>query len=150
MPEQSQSFNTWAIVEVMGHKRFAGYVTEQTFGVATLIRVDVPATEQPEREGYVGNRWGKIAPRKTAAYSKLIGVGSIYCITPCTEEVARKVATVIEADNDPIPVAIPAERRLTAPENPTTATDVEDLDDFEVASVGRDDDDDDGEDLPFK
>jgi len=111
MPEQSQSFNTWAIVEVMGHKRFAGYVTEQTFGVATLIRVDVPETQQPERRSWQGVR----AARTTAAYSKLIGVGSIYCITPCTEEVARRVAAVIEADNDPIPVAIPEDRRLPAP-----------------------------------
>lgn len=114
MPEQSQSLNTWAIVEVMGHKRFAGFVTEQTFGVATLIRVDVPETEQAARNGYVNGRWGMCEPRTTGAYSKLIGVGSIYCITPCTEEVARKVAMVIEADNDPIPVAIPEARQLTA------------------------------------
>lgn len=101
MPEQSQSFNTWAIVEVMGHKKFAGFVTEQTFGAATMIRVDVPATEQPDG-------------RTTAEYSKLIGVGSIYMLTPCTEEVARKAAVVIERWNDPIPVSIPAERQLSA------------------------------------
>jgi hypothetical protein len=110
MPEQSQSFNTWAIVEVMGHRRYAGYVTEQTFGVATLIRVDVPETDQPERHTWQGTT----PARKTASYSKLVGVSSIYCITPCTEEVARKVAAVIEADNDPIPVTIPAERQLPA------------------------------------
>lgn len=114
MPEQSQSFNTWAIVEIMGHKRFAGFVTEQSFGIAALIRIDVPETEQPEREVWVGGRWGKAPARKTSAYSKLIGVGSIYCITPCTEDVARKVATVIEADNDPIPVALPVERQIAA------------------------------------
>lgn len=114
MPEQNTSFNTWAIVEVMGHKKFAGHVTEQTLGAATLIRVDVPETEQPSRDGWIGENWGTIPARKTAAYSKLIGVGSIYMVTPCTEEVARKVARVIEANNDPIPVAIPAERQLAA------------------------------------
>jgi hypothetical protein len=114
MPEQSTVFNTWAIVEVMGHKRFAGFVTEQSFGIAALIRVDVPETEQPAREGWVNGRWGNHPARTTARYSKLIGVGSIYCITPCTEEVARKVATVIEADNDPIPVALPVERQIPA------------------------------------
>lgn len=141
MPEQSTSFNTWAIVEVLGHKKVAGFVTEQTFGSAALIRVDVPETQQPERRGYVGNRWGAIAPRTTGAYSKLIGVGSIYCITPCTEEVARKAAVVIEGEHDPIPVAIPEERRLAAPT--ADADDAEDLDEFEVSSVGPDDDDDD-------
>lgn len=107
MPEQVQTLNTWAIVEVMGHKRFAGFASEQVFGSAALIRVDVPETQQPAGYG--------VEARSTAAYSKLIGVGSIYCITPCTEEVARRVATELERWNDPIPVALPAERRLAAP-----------------------------------
>lgn len=144
MPEQSQSFNTWAIVEVMGHKRFAGYVTEQVFGSAALIRVDVPATEQPPRRGYLPNGdYGTLPARTTAEYSKLIGVSSIYCITPCTEEVARKVARVIEAENDPIPVHIPVERQLPAPR----ASD-DDIDEEDVVPVGGSDDDDDA--LPFR
>lgn len=110
MGVEGKSFNCWAIVEILGHKRFAGFVTEQSFGIAALIRIDVPETEQPERRTWQGT----MAARKTAAYSKLIGVGSIYCITPCTEDVARKVATVIEADNDPIPVALPVERQIPA------------------------------------
>lgn len=137
MGVNDKSFDCWAIVEVMGHKKFAGFVTEQTFGVATLIRVDVPATEQRDE-------------RKTAEYSKLIGVGSIYCITPCTEEVARKCATALEAYNDPIPVAIPAERRLQAP---TPAEEevlpgFEDEDD-EVVYDDDDRDDDDASDLGY-
>lgn len=117
MPEQPQPLDCWAIVEVMGHKRFAGHVSEQLFGSAALIRVDVPATAQPasyRREAY-----------NTAEYSKLIGVASIYCITPCTEEVARRAAVVIECSNDPIPVAIPPERQLAA-----ITTDAEQLDEF--------------------
>lgn len=35
MPEQAQPLQAWAIVEVMGHKKFAGYVSEQVIG-ATL------------------------------------------------------------------------------------------------------------------
>lgn len=135
MPEQATTFNTWAIVEVMGHKRFAGFVTEQSFGVATLIRVDVPATDQPERRGYLPDgRYGDIAPRTTAAYSKLIGVASIYMVTPCTEDVARKVATVIEADNDPIPVAIPVERQIPASVGGS-------LDEFDASFDEHEDDD---------
>jgi hypothetical protein len=131
MPEQSQPLDCWAIVEVMGHKQFAGHVTEQLFGSAALIRVDVPATEQPAR-------YGREA-RTTAEYSKLIGVASIYCITPCTEQVARLAAVQIEQDNDPIPVALPVTRQI--PASVGAVVDAQ-LDEF-VSSL--DDDDDDGD-----
>ncbi|HVX39596.1 MAG TPA: hypothetical protein VHB25_08485 [Gemmatimonadaceae bacterium] len=101
MPEHTQALQTWAIVEVMGHKKFAGYVTEHTIGSMALIRVGVPATQQGEGA--------------TQEYSKLIGPGSIYCITPCTEEVARAAAQRLEQWNDPIPVAMPVQRQLAAP-----------------------------------
>lgn len=70
---------TWAVVEVMGHKKFAGFVTEQAIGPAAMIRVDVPSVEMD----------GKTLP----SFSKLFGVASIYCISPCTEETARAFAT---------------------------------------------------------
>lgn len=69
-----QKLETWAIVEIMGHQRFAGYVSERAIGGASLLQVDVP-----ECDG-------------RAAFTKLIGVGSIYAITPCTEETARAAA----------------------------------------------------------
>lgn len=69
--ENSNAFSGWAIVEVMGHHVYAGHVTEQTVAGAALIRVDVPeASGRP-------------------AYTKLLGAGSIYAITPCSEEIAR-------------------------------------------------------------
>lgn len=101
MPEETRSLDTWGIVEVMGHKRFAGHITEQSFGIAALVRVDVPETQQP----------GGIA---TKAYSKLVGVSSIYCITPTTEAIARKAAQQIERWNEPIPVDIPEARQIAA------------------------------------
>jgi hypothetical protein len=124
MPEQSQPLDTWAIVEVMGHKKFAGYVTEQTFGGAALIRVDVPETEQEVRTA------DGPAKRTTQAYSKLIGVGSIYCITPCTEAVARLAATALERWNDPIPVDMPKPLQIPASVGaPASDADVVDDDD---------------------
>ena len=71
---------TWAIVEVMGHRSFAGYVTEQPIGGASFVRVDVP--EVADR----GN--GPVLK----AFTKLLGAGSIYAISPCTEETARAYA----------------------------------------------------------
>lgn len=101
MPEQTAPLDTWAIVEVLGHKKFAGKLTEQVFGAASMFRVDVPETDQGDRT--------------TAAYTKLIGVGSIYCITPCTEAIARAAAQALERWNEPIPVDLPMHRQLAAP-----------------------------------
>lgn len=81
----NNSFDSWAIVEVMGHNTFAGRVTEQSVGGASFIRVDVPAVP--------GSKWESEQP----AFTKLIGAGSIYAITPCSEEVARRAALSFHA-----------------------------------------------------
>ena len=65
--QQSERFEEWAIVEVMGHRRFAGLVTEQAIGGASFVRIDIPEA------------------RDLPAFTKLFGGSSIYCITPCTE-----------------------------------------------------------------
>lgn len=70
----SAPFETWGIVEVMGHNRFAGFIQEQKLGGATLLRIDVPASDG----------------RQT--FSKLLGMHSIFAITPTTEATARAVA----------------------------------------------------------
>lgn len=71
---EARQFEAWAIVEVMGHRQFAGFVTEQALGGASFVRVDVP-----ESDGL-------------PAFTKLLGAGSIYAITPCTEETAKAFA----------------------------------------------------------
>ena len=109
MDEQSEkqaTFEGWAIVEQMGHNRYAGFVTTQVFGAATLFRVDVPAL--PEREAVL--RYGsydaanqympvgsKVRKGATQAYSKLIGAASIFAITPCTEQAALAAVEEIQA-----------------------------------------------------
>lgn len=40
----------WAIVELMGHVRLAGYVTEEERFGAKLGRIDIHAKENPEIE----------------------------------------------------------------------------------------------------
>lgn len=55
------TFEGWAVVEMMGHRKEIGFVTTQAFGQAVLFRVDVP--ELPEREftlespEYAGGRY---------------------------------------------------------------------------------------------
>ena len=79
-----QKTDFWGIVEVMGHRRFAGRVTEQVIGGQSFVRIDVP----------------ELAGRP--AFSKLFGGGAIYCITPVAEDVARALAEA--AREEPVSV----------------------------------------------
>lgn len=77
---KAEPFEQWAIVELMGHVRLGGRLTEEShFGVA-LGRIDIPAAD-----GFV---------------TQFFGGSSIYRITPVTEDVARAVSTA----NQPQPV----------------------------------------------
>jgi len=71
---QGDSYEGWTILELMGHRRLAGYVREQTVAGAALIRIDVP-----------GDGDEQVA---TQFYSP----SAVYCMTPTTEDLARKVA----------------------------------------------------------
>jgi len=75
---ETRQFESWAIVEVMGHRQFAGFVSEQAIGGASFVRVDVPEVKAYEET--------------IPAFTKLLGSGSIYAISPCTEETARAFA----------------------------------------------------------
>jgi hypothetical protein len=106
--EERKDWSGWAIVELLGHKRLAGFLSNQEIGGGVLLRVDVPATVPTEPEITYAQRWQYPAPQPTAEYSRFIGLGSIYGITPCTEDVARRAAREIEKHNDPLPVQLPA------------------------------------------
>lgn len=68
------AFDQWAIVDVMGHQRYVGRVSEQVVAGQGFVRVDVPGTDT------------------TAPWTKLIGTSSIYAITPVSEEIATAMA----------------------------------------------------------
>lgn len=70
----AEGFSQWAIVEVMGRQVYAGLVTEQTIGGCPFVRVDVPAVEGQ------------------AEFTKFLGSGAIFSITPVGEELARRAA----------------------------------------------------------
>lgn len=74
------TLDTWGILEIMGHVRLAGRISEQTIGGTAFVRIDVPE---------IGDR---------PSFSKLYGAGSIYSISPTTEDIARSVAETIQAD----------------------------------------------------
>lgn len=152
MSEQQQAkFEGWAIVDVMGHQRYVGFVTTEAYGQAVLFRIDVPAlgerervTKHPEYSGFHG---GYVPPGSTvqegavAGYTKLIGSGSIYAISPCTQ--AAALAAVEEAQRRPLmQITLPEGRALMPPDrddNPDDYGGADGLDD--------EDDEDDGEEV---
>ena len=72
-------FADWAILELMGHRRLAGYVTEQEIAGAGFLRIDVPGTDGP-----------------TA--SQFYSPSAVYCMTPTTEAMARAVARTCQPE----------------------------------------------------
>lgn len=80
MAEEPLEFKTWAIVELLGHVRIAGLLTEEERFGAKIGRIDIPVND--------------------TFVTQYFGHSSIYRITPCTEEVARSVAF----QNQPQPI----------------------------------------------
>lgn len=69
--ESTDKFEGWVILELMGHRRLAGFISEQEIAGRAFLRIDVPA-EPPATQFY--------------------GAEAVYCITPATEETARNAA----------------------------------------------------------
>ena len=105
-----EKFEQWCVVEIMGHKKFAGFVTEQSVGGTSFVRIDVPEVA--------------VAGRTLPAFTKLFGAGSIYCISPCTEETAKAFAAQLRSEAFSLYEA----PRLPAP-SPAAEPDNEDYDD---------------------
>lgn len=106
MSNETEGFTGWAIVELLGHKRLAGLVSEQQIAGGMLLRIDVPETLAGPEEVDTAKRYERDVPAPSLAYTKLVGLGSIYAITPVEESIARAVAREIERYNDPLPVRI--------------------------------------------
>lgn len=70
--ENKEKFDQWCVLDLFGHQRTAGHVTEATVGGCAFIRIDVPQSDGYRTE-YYGN-------------------GAVYSMRPVTEEVARRVA----------------------------------------------------------
>lgn len=74
MADETDAFDQWAIVEMLGHRRVAGRVREVQIAGAGFLRLDMPATE-----GH-GPQTQYIAP------------GSVYALHPTTEAIAAVAA----------------------------------------------------------
>jgi hypothetical protein len=81
--DHQDKFAGYAILELMGHRRLGGFVQETTLAGGAFLRIDVP-----------GDVDGEV--HSTQFYSP----GSVYCLTPCSEDAAKLVAR----SNRPQPV----------------------------------------------
>lgn len=89
-------FDQWAIVELMGHQRMAGRVTECTIAGGAFLRIDVPEVTVPGRSP---DSWGAGWPSRTIpAFTRLVSPSAIYAINPTTEEIARRAAQHAHAE----------------------------------------------------
>jgi hypothetical protein len=80
---EGQPQELWALVELFGHNRIAGKVTEAEMGGGSLIRIDVPAVKD------------------RTPLTKYYNVKAIYALTPVDEATCLEMAKSI----DPAPVS---------------------------------------------
>lgn len=79
MDDATRKFDQWALIEIMGHRRLAGRVTEDTIAGVALLRVDVPDIEGEP------------------AWTTWIGASAIFSLSPVSEEVCRAHAKSFRA-----------------------------------------------------
>jgi len=85
-----ETFEQWAIVELMGHRRLAGFVTEQEIAGASFIRLDVPGPPHPEDDEDDGPAVA-LKGGFEGGTTQFYGPQAIYCLTPTTQEIAVKI-----------------------------------------------------------
>ena len=71
----------WVTLELMGHQMLAGRVSSETIGGTEFLRIDMYRDDEQE-------------PFATQFYSGQ----AVYCISPTTEGLARKLSRDWEAD----------------------------------------------------
>jgi hypothetical protein len=94
MNENNDNFGMWGVLELMGHVKMAGFVTEEELFGGKIGRIDIP--------GEAGQ-----------AITQYFGGHTLYRLTPVSEAVARAFA----ARNRPRPVYV-YELALPAPREP--------------------------------
>jgi hypothetical protein len=107
---EATPFEGWCVLELMGHRRLAGYLTEQEIAGDGFLRLDIPKDD------------GTLLERTATQFYR---PAAVYCITPTTEETARRVA----AGADPAPV-----KRWELPAPRAVAEDRGEYDDEDVDS----------------
>jgi hypothetical protein len=109
---EQQHFEAWGIVDLFGHTRIAGRISEQVIGGETFIRVDVPDND----------------PGSDKYHTRLFGKGAIYSMSLTDKAIACETARRSESR----PVSAYEVRNLIADQRPQSAVPrtVDDFDDY--------------------
>lgn len=89
--ESEKTFDSWVVVEVMGHQMHAGHGTQEVLFGEQMLRVDVPEVQ----------RW--------PAHTKYVGGKAIFRLHIVSEEHARATAAELAKQwgYTPLPVSLP-------------------------------------------
>jgi hypothetical protein len=87
MSTETEASGQWGIVELMGHKVVAGFISKSEMLGKPMLRVDVPATSA------------------YPAFTQFYGDSAIYCVTFTSEEVASRTAESTKVN--PVSVYVP-------------------------------------------
>lgn len=79
--ETKKTFDEWALVELFGHARIVGKVTEATIAGGAFIRVDVPNDDG-----------------SAVVFTRFFGPGAIYSMSPIDKDLALKLAKAQQAE----------------------------------------------------
>src|SRR3954462_14663572 len=92
--DQQAKFEGWAVVELFGHSKEAGYVTTQYFGDRAMFQIDVPTFEDREYElerpewcevdgrDQLVPKGSKVLRKGTPARSRIVSPGAVYAMNP--------------------------------------------------------------------
>lgn len=113
------AFESWAVLELMGHRRLAGFVREVTIAGAGLLRIDVPSycaggagatwceehgechcspdslfRGQPDAACPLHGQATRHGAEGCEVHAtQFYSPAALYCLTPATEAEARRVAS---------------------------------------------------------
>jgi hypothetical protein len=110
----------WVIMEIMGHRKIGGRLSEEVLAGTSFLRMDIPKRPEKEADEQTTLDWYA---------TQYYGGSSIFSITVVTEKVARQFAY----NSQPLP-ATEWELRLPAPASASASP---------VGYAADDDDDDD-------
>ena len=83
--ETPNPFSEWAIVEMLGHRKLAGQISELPVAGTTMLRLDVPDPDSDQ-----------------ALATYILGAASIYCISVVAEDVVRRLAPRLLEGSPPV------------------------------------------------
>src|SRR5438270_10263446 len=76
--ETKARYEGFAVLELMGHRRLAGWLSEQEIAGAAFLRIDMPVNVKSD------GTWDNI--------TQFYAPSAVYAVTPTTQEVALEIA----------------------------------------------------------